>query len=154
MTTIEQSGAGVSSCPNCRTALPAQAVICVSCGYSLRDGKLLTTVVESPSGERPTAAVRDDGNPYRAPSPHDTYAVSEPRRSGLPESRESNFRIESLEHRIRELERRIDGTWLVAPGFFTRVWAVFGHMMMANLIIFIIYFFVGMCVVMLLTLLG
>jgi hypothetical protein len=35
------------ACPNCKSALPAGAVLCVNCGYNLKTGQTLSVVVET-----------------------------------------------------------------------------------------------------------
>jgi hypothetical protein len=50
-----------AACPSCGTALPAQAVLCTSCGYDLRTGQSLAAPL-------PTAAQAEDG--ARKPSWH------------------------------------------------------------------------------------
>jgi hypothetical protein len=44
-------------------------------------------------------------------------------------------RIAALEQRIVDLEKRLHGTNLVSPRFLVRAFAVFGHAMVAYLII-------------------
>jgi hypothetical protein len=154
MSFAQDPGAITSQCPNCKAALPANAVICVACGLHLKEGKMLKTTVESSSGPASAISLQQRGNPYRAPTTGDTYAVGGPTNSVRAPSSDWSPRLESLEHRIRELERRIDGTRLVAPGFFTRMWAVFGYMMMANLILFMIYIFFGIILIFIVTLLN
>lgn len=127
-------------CPNCNEALPAGAIICVSCGYHLKEGRVLRTVVEPAPATIPST---QDDNPYRAPSPHGTYAVDDSKRVGPTKNYDPNTRLEWLENRVRELERRIDGTWLTAPGFFTRMWAVFGYAVLAYLSLVFVFFVIA-----------
>jgi hypothetical protein len=118
-------------CPACQAALAPGAVLCVTCGYHLAQGKRLQTSVES-AGEPLEAGpdVADDGNPYRSPAQVSRTSPDYAQRNYDPETR-----IAWLEDRVRQLERRIDGTRLVSPSFFTRMWAIIGYSILGYLII-------------------
>lgn len=47
---------GQAQCPSCGQRLPAQAVLCVDCGYDLRTGKKVSTEISSPEPAPATAA--------------------------------------------------------------------------------------------------
>ena len=48
-------------------------------------------------------------------------------------------RVEFLEERVRALEKRIDSTRLLSPGFFVRMLAVCGHAALGYFLIVFIY---------------
>lgn len=59
-----------AGCPNCGTALPPGAVLCVNCGYNLKTGKTLSVVVEADEDEAddadaPVAATAHDDAPKK-----------------------------------------------------------------------------------------
>jgi hypothetical protein len=69
-------GAPTKVCPGCQAPLAASAVLCVVCGYHLRQEGFLSTVVERPSpfADRqpapftPTSNPSLDTNPYASPA--------------------------------------------------------------------------------------
>jgi len=78
-----------------------------------------------------TIPVRHDDNPYRAPSPRDTYGVSEPRRPAPSKATIRPLGSNGWKIASREWSDESTEHGLVSPGFFTRMWAVFGYMMLA-----------------------
>ena len=59
-----------AGCPNCGTALPPGAVLCVNCGYNLKTGKTLSVVVEDGADEgddvdAPVATAAHDDAPKK-----------------------------------------------------------------------------------------
>ena len=109
-------------CPSCKTELPNDAVLCVGCGFHLADGVHLAAAA-SDDRPHPESPANDD-NPYRSP----TDAAGGPlRESRLRENYDNDTRVEYLEQRVRELERRVDATRLLSPGFFARMFVVCGY---------------------------
>jgi hypothetical protein len=53
-------------CPNCGATLPTSAVVCVDCGFNLKSGRRLHTVVEQPDSDtqQPRAESRYGFGPY------------------------------------------------------------------------------------------
>ncbi|MEQ8787630.1 MAG: hypothetical protein RIC55_15105 [Pirellulaceae bacterium] len=60
-----ESGASLT-CPSCGGALPAEAVLCVVCGFHLKLGHHLATTEDAPPLENALPAVND--NPYASPT--------------------------------------------------------------------------------------
>ncbi len=113
-------------CPGCHTELAANAVLCVTCGYHLKEGRRLETEVAPEAGPEPP-----DPNPYRSPA--NDFAGSQ--LGPVPaDGRSMLSRIEALESQVRVLERRINSTKLLSPDFFTRMLAVAGYVLLANLL--------------------
>ena len=57
---------------------------------------------------------------------------------GPPAQRNDPQYVAYLEQRIAALEARLPRTKVVAPGFLTRAFAIWGHMFVANLLISIV----------------
>jgi hypothetical protein len=125
-----------SRCPGCGAELPPGAVLCVACGYDLKEGRQLETVREPLVAEILTRAPPRDDNPYRPPDPTLAAPV---RKKELEKNLDLETRVFWLEERLRELERRVNGTRLTAPDFATRMFAVFGLWLLG-------YIAVGFCV--------
>jgi hypothetical protein len=53
-------------CPHCSSPLPANAVLCVQCGFHLPSGTILATQFDRPAETPPAPIV--DPNPYAAPA--------------------------------------------------------------------------------------
>ena len=65
-------------CPACQVPLATSAVLCVACGYHVKLGRHLATVVER--GEvRAQSKIADDRNPYASPSPKALATISDAR---------------------------------------------------------------------------
>ncbi|MBA4370219.1 MAG: hypothetical protein C0418_01400 [Coriobacteriaceae bacterium] len=60
-----------------------------------------------------------------------------------PAARNDPDYIAFLEQRITALERRLPNTRLIAPSFWTRMWAVFGHYFVASFILGIIVWLIS-----------
>ena len=135
----------MSQCPSCGASLPEGAVLCVQCGFHLQEGKRLTTESATPeiapAAEPPAAAAA--GNPYQSPAAAPTGLFAGKTRDGgrLRHNYDVPTRVTYLEERVRELERRVDSTWLLSPNFLMRMLAVWGFAMLANLMIWLIIFF-------------
>jgi hypothetical protein len=123
-------------CPSCKIELPDNAVLCVGCGFHLKDGMHLAMTV----GEDPPASdsVSDENNPFRSPA--DTTGRDE-RKLPYQQNYDLDTRVGHLEERVRALERRVDATRLVAPGFFTRMQAVTGYTVLGFFLAVLVYSF-------------
>ncbi len=117
-------------CPNCGAELPSGAVLCVACGYDLKEGRRLETVREPVDAETIPEPRTLEENPYLPP---DLSLAAPVRKKELEKNLDLETRVFWLEERVRELERRVRGTQLTAPDFATRVFAVFAHWLMAFL---------------------
>ena len=127
----------MANCPSCNVELPEDAILCVSCGYHLLQRKHLETAVDDSQLE--TTEASRDVNPYL--SPQDDSSGT--RKHGAYRTNfDMNTRVEFLEERVRELERRIDLTRLVAPDFIARTFAVCGHALLGYFIVQMIIFII------------
>ncbi len=119
-------------CPNCGAELPPEAVLCVACGYDLREGRRLETVRE-PAPDEPLPQPKPLDEPsYTPPDPSLAAPV---RKKELEKNLDLETRVFWLEERVRELERRVTGTGLTAREFSIRTFAVFGHWLLGFLTI-------------------
>ncbi len=111
-------------CPECGADLPPGAVLCVNCGYDLREGRRLETVREpAPAALDAETAETTEAAEYRLP---DLSLAAPIRKKELEKNLDLETRVFWLEERLRELERRVAGTRLTSPEFSTRVFAVMG----------------------------
>ena len=120
-------------CVHCGAPLSSAATPCHACGYHQQGGR----PAESPPAAASRAAGQSGGtNPYQAPASAESGAGGG---TGLPGSRKTplvgdfaaDARLDWLEQRVNELERRVNGTRLVSPSFFSRMWAVVGYWFLA-----------------------
>ena len=120
-------------CPSCNAELADDAVLCVGCGFHLKEGTHLATAVgeaharsDAPADDNPYRSPADGvGGVHRRPLSHPNYDI--------------DTRVEHLEQRVRELERRVDATRLVAPDFFTRLLAVCCYAVLGYLLVVLIF---------------
>ena len=120
-------------CPSCNKELPSNAVLCVACGYHLVEGKHLAAVI-SPGAEG------DPSNPYQPPMA--AGSATQP----YVRNYDPATRLEFLEERVRELERRVDGTRLLSPSFFSRMFAVLGFWILGYLVVVVVSLVVGLII--------
>ena len=125
----------MANCPSCSVELPEDAILCVSCGYHLSQRRHLAAAVGDSQSE--TREVSRDVNPYL--SPQDDSSGTRKQGAYLT-NYDMKTRVEFLEERVRELERRIDSTRLVAPDFFARMFAVCGHAVLGYFIVLTLIF--------------
>jgi hypothetical protein len=110
-------------CPGCGAELPPGAVLCVACGYDLKEGRQLETVREPLVDELLTRVPNREESAYQPPEPSLAAPV---RKKELEKNLDLETRVFWLEERLRELERRVNGTRLTAPEFTARMFAVLG----------------------------
>jgi hypothetical protein len=110
-------------CPGCGAKLPPGAVLCVACGYDLQEGRQLETVREPLVDELLTRIPRRE---EIAPSLPDPSLAAPVRKKELEKNLDLETRVFWLEERVRELERRVNGTRLTASEFASRMFAVLG----------------------------
>ncbi len=125
---LSAASEGAQRCPDCGAELPSGAVLCVTCGYHLKEGRRLETV-RAPG---PAESAPLEEPPYLPPD----VSLSAPvRKKELEKNLDLETRMFWLEERVRELEKRVRGTQLTAPDFATRIFAVFAHWLFAFLAI-------------------
>jgi hypothetical protein len=117
---------GEVRCPDCGADLAPGAVLCVACGFDLKEGRKLQTVRE-PEGP-PPALPEDPAPPVELP---DLSLPAPERKKELEKNLDLETRVFWLEERLRELERRVNGTHLTSRDFGVRMFAVFGLWLMA-----------------------
>jgi hypothetical protein len=112
-----------AQCPHCGTRLPVVAdAFCPEC--------------RRPLGETPA----------KRPAIVSAEAITrQPPARGVDRERVSSDAIEFLEKRIAHLEWRLRHTNLHSEGFLTRAFTVWGHFMVAHLIIVFPLFALAMC---------
>jgi hypothetical protein len=117
-------------CPECGAELAPGAVLCVSCGFDLKEGRKLETVREPeaedvvPHSEPELGGAAEVRDPPRELP--DLALPAPARKKELEKNLDLETRVFWLEERLRELERRVSGTSLTSRDFGVRMFAVFG----------------------------
>jgi uncharacterized Zn finger protein (UPF0148 family) len=123
-------------CPDCRAPLTPGAVLCVACGYDLKEGRKLETVREPEAPEAGPPHAPHVAEEVREPAaPPDLSLPAPARKKELEKNLDLETRVFWLEERQRELERRVSGTHLTSRDFGVRMFAVFGLWLVAFLAI-------------------